>query len=90
MVERIGDIVIGVHGIVRNGEPPGMHVLVEDDRRCSSGYLIRTSPPEDDVAKNGYRFDGWVASAEDLPQYFREAGWQVVWDDTEDNATQTI
>jgi len=82
MVERIGNILIGVHGTVRNSEPSGIHVLVEHDRRRSAGYVIRSSPPEDDVAKNGYRFDGWVASAEELPHYFREAGWQVVWDDT--------
>ena len=33
MVERIGNILIGVHGTVRNSEPSGIHVLVEHDRR---------------------------------------------------------
>jgi hypothetical protein len=86
----MGGIPIGVHGTVQNSEPPGQHVLVEDDRGRSGGYLIRISPAADNVARNGYRFDGWVASRDDLPQYFREAGWQIIWDDTQADATQTI
>jgi len=55
--------------------------MVENDEQRSGGYLIRTTPPEDDPTKSGYRFDGWVQSADDLSQYFREAGWLIVWDD---------
>ena len=90
MVERIGNILIGVHGAVRNSEPSGIHVVVEHDRQRSGGYVIRTSPPDDDVAKDGYRFNGWVASAEALPHYFQEAGWQIVWDDTQEHRTPTV
>ena len=90
MVKRIGNIPVGVHGRVTNSDPPGLNVMVEDDHQRSGGFLVRTSPPEDNPARDGYRFDGWVESSDDLPQYFREAGWQVAWDDTQDNATQTI
>ena len=85
MVNRIESIPVGIYGRVTRGDCSGFHIMVEDDEKRSGGFLIRTSPPEDDIAK-GYRFDGWVESLQDLPQYFREASYQVAWDD----GTQTI
>ena len=68
-------VPVGVIGkIVSPGDKYGWFVKVEDDSQNTGGYLVlewRDSP------KTGS--DCWVENRESVNQFFREAGWKVVW-----------
>jgi hypothetical protein len=75
----MGDIKIGVVGVVTNGGHPGMRIRIEDDSENTGGYLIYQWWEGSDGPNAQGAFDDWVETADDLRKFLGEEGWVIEW-----------
>jgi hypothetical protein len=70
-------VKIGTVGRIISGEHEGWHVQVNDDTANTGGFLVLVSRNPDFQGPDA--FDDWVASSDQLTQYFLASRWVIDW-----------
>jgi hypothetical protein len=71
------EILIGVIGLITEGEYSGWQIFIQDGSGNTGGYLIFISRNQGSSELEG--FDDWVASEAEIISYFEESKWVVDW-----------
>jgi hypothetical protein len=70
-------IQIGIEGVILEGDMKGWHIIVQDDKKNTNGYLILQFENNRQGSSIGY--DDWVETMADLEAYFNERKWIIAW-----------
>jgi len=67
-------IKIETKGLILSGEFKNWHIFVEDLNKGEGAYLILLTSPD-----NSKGYDDWVENIQSLEGYFKEANWNILW-----------